>query len=146
MKLLQTYSGKDDWAFWIKEGDPVWYLQSSFEEKDLAKSAGFSWHGKKGDDGKWSGKKVWFTGDRDKAAKMADYADPLSEWGKDLMKRKVELTTSLSGSRQSVSYVEIPKPEGLEYMPFQKAGIEFCLNTKGGTKPSRGVLIADEMG
>ena len=144
MKLLQTYSGKDDWAFWIKEGGTVWYLQSSFEEKDLAKSAGFSWHGRKEPDGKWSGKKVWFTGDRDKAAKMADYADPMSEWGKDLMKRKVELTTSLSGSRQSVSYAEIPHPEGLDFLPFQRAGICYMRerkNTLLGDSPGLGKTV-----
>jgi hypothetical protein len=35
--------------------------------------------------------------------------------------------------------VELPHPAGLDYMPFQKAGIRYALERQG-------VLIADEMG
>ena len=42
-------------------------------------------------------------------------------------------------SRAAASDVVLPEPEGLSYMPFQKAGIEFCLDR-------RNALLADEMG
>ena len=42
-------------------------------------------------------------------------------------------------SSSITSNLEIPVPHGLEYLPFQKAGIEYCQNKKS-------VLLADEMG
>lgn len=42
-------------------------------------------------------------------------------------------------SRAAESDFEPPKPEGLEYRPFQKVGVQFCLD-----KP--GAFLADEMG
>lgn len=50
--------------------------------------------------------------------------------------------------------LRLPAPEGLFYLPFQRAGIAYALTRfraeaqKGGPDPSRGngVLIADEMG
>lgn len=49
-------------------------------------------------------------------------------------------------SRAATSDFEPPCPEGLSYMPFQKAGIHFLANRKGGSPSHSGVLIADEMG
>lgn len=39
----------------------------------------------------------------------------------------------------------IPKPDGLEYLPFQRGGIQYCLNVFGQANDA-GVLIGDEMG
>ena len=45
--------------------------------------------------------------------------------------------------------IDIPAPEGLKYLGYQKAGILFVLNALMPIKESHfvgGVLIADEMG
>mgnify|MGYP000939499091 CR=1 FL=1 len=42
-------------------------------------------------------------------------------------------------SRAAAADIELPRPEGLDYMPFQKAGIRYALDRAG-------VLIGDEMG
>lgn len=141
MKLLMTVDeGKNEWAPWVKCGDTVWYcLLKDFSEKEIPKGAGFSFHGRKGDDGQWTGKKVWWTKDKDKAAKLARYADQLSDWGKELNGLQVHLTASLAGSRKASTDVEFPHPEDLAYMPFQKAGIEYMLDRQN-------TLLADEMG
>lgn len=39
----------------------------------------------------------------------------------------------------------IPKPDGLEYIAFQRGGIQYCLNVFGQANDA-GVLIGDEMG
>ena len=45
-------------------------------------------------------------------------------------------------SEATCAAVDIPKPDGLDYYPFQKAGIRYCLNAFA----ANGVLIGDEMG
>ena len=45
-------------------------------------------------------------------------------------------------SEATSAAVDIPKPEGLDYYPFQKAGVRYCLNAFA----ANGVLIGDEMG
>jgi len=46
---------------------------------------------------------------------------------------------SIEQSRATSAEIELPHPEGLDYMPFQKAGIRYALERTG-------VLIGDEMG
>ena len=46
---------------------------------------------------------------------------------------------SVEQSRATSAEIDLPRPEGLDYMPFQKAGIRFALDRPG-------VLIGDEMG
>jgi len=141
MNLLRTIDeGQNEWAAWIKAGEPVYYCTSPYNDPDKAKpkACGFSFHGRKQPDGSWTGKKLWFTSDMDKAAKMADYA-PDCDWGNELRARKKQLEESLAGSRQSVSYTNFPHPEGLDYFPFQKAGIEYLANRTN-------TLLADDMG
>lgn len=46
---------------------------------------------------------------------------------------------AIEASRATVADIDLPKPEGLDYRPFQKAGIRYALDRNG-------VLIADEMG
>jgi SWI/SNF-related matrix-associated actin-dependent regulator 1 of chromatin subfamily A len=46
---------------------------------------------------------------------------------------------SIEASRATAADIDLPKPEGLDYRPFQKAGIRYALDRDG-------VLIADEMG
>lgn len=46
---------------------------------------------------------------------------------------------TIESSRATDAFIDIPSPEGLEYLPYQRAGIAFAANR-------RGTLIADEMG
>ena len=46
---------------------------------------------------------------------------------------------SIEASRATAADIDLPHPEGLDYRPFQKAGIRYALDRQG-------VLIADEMG
>lgn len=71
-----------------------------------------------------------------------------------------ERKAAVEASRANDAEIDVPCPEGLAYMPFQRGGVQYGLqrfgllnnqNRKGGMPiPSRGdscgVLIADEMG
>lgn len=52
---------------------------------------------------------------------------------------KKSRSEAIEASRATVADIDLPKPEGLDYRPFQKAGIRYALDRQG-------VLIADEMG
>jgi SWI/SNF-related matrix-associated actin-dependent regulator 1 of chromatin subfamily A len=56
-----------------------------------------------------------------------------STGGESFLRKRAEL------SRATQTTFEPPKPDGLEYLPFQKAGIEYCLGV-------RNALIADPPG
>ncbi len=130
MKLLTTIdNGNGDWARWVHEGDTVYYLQSTYDERMIPKTAGFGW---------CPTKKVWYTIDRDKAAKLAEYAVS-TELREELAGIKVHQTVSLAASRAASSTMEFPHPEGWDYYPFQKAGIEYSLQRVN-------TLNCDEMG
>ena len=142
MKLLTTIdNGQGEWGHWVNAGDTVYYCHIDYSEfgmKEIPKAAGFTFHGKKQPDGSWTGKKIWWTKDKDKAAKLAEYAIT-PELQKDLMDLKVQQTVSLAQSRQSVGFKDFPHPEGLDYFPFQKAGIEYM-----EVRPN--TLLGDDMG
>lgn len=99
-------------------------------EKEALKAAGISWP--PGQDGK--------------------FAEVL--WWQQIPAETVKAEQAKAeASRATDSAIELPCPAGLAYMGYQKAGIEYCLNifrgeqsTKKGNCPSRGALIADEMG
>ena len=99
-----------------------------YGEQYPAKSAGFRWDPKP---------KRWWTNDTDKALKLAEYADADLRTEFDTrLKAKAERREA---SRQTDADIEVPAPEGLAYMPFQRAGIAYALNREH-------TLIADEMG
>lgn len=101
---------------------------------------------------------IWQTSKPEAAARLAAYADePTREMLKDFIGKANEVATEahekakadIKLSRATDADIEIPAPEGLAYLPYQKAGIAYavCDLVKGGASPSRpGVLIADEMG
>jgi hypothetical protein len=113
--------------------------------KDAPKDAGFQWD---------KTRFCWVTHDPDKAAAIAQYAD---DGCRQALKEAKQLRAAAREASRAVDAgIEIPVPNGLEYMGFQRAGIAFALQQtaalKGGASPSlsnepqRGVLIADEMG
>ena len=120
----------------------VFVAESSYEEKDIPKAAGFWWHG----GGSWCaqgkckacnagfrGQKVWWTFKKESAAHLIEYADAAAT---------AELTTTaeaLVASRAVDSDLDIPVPAGLSYYPFQKAGIAYA-------HARENTLCGDEMG
>lgn len=108
--------------------DSKFICESTFAEKDIPKNAKFRWD---------ATNKYWWTDDPEKAELLNQYATPEAlELIKDLHQKKVE---TLESSKATNAEIEIPKPEGLEYLPFQKAGIAYA-------KDKVNTLIADEMG
>lgn len=99
--------------------------------KEFLKSQGMGW--KKLDDGTWE-----------------------IQWWAQLPADEVEARAKAEDlSRQADADFVPPSPEGLEYLPYQKAGVLYGLRCfgvdvgqmkKGGCPSRRGVLIADEMG
>lgn len=100
-----------------------------FETRHEPKAARFRWNPER---------KLWWTDDTRKAATLAQFADDKAkaELG-DI--RAPGITESRELSRAEDSDIEIPVPDGQEYMPFQRAGIAY-----GSVRSS--VLLADEMG
>ncbi len=105
---------------------------STYEERDIPKAAGFRWD---------PAKKQWWTDRQDKAARLAQFApDPLRT-------RLIEATATETAQRQETivasratdAAIDIPAPPGLEYLPYQKAGIAFAAARSN-------VLIGDDMG
>jgi SWI/SNF-related matrix-associated actin-dependent regulator 1 of chromatin subfamily A len=110
-----------------REGDRFIAI-STFAEKDIPKSAGFRWDREL---------KAWCTGDRLVAAKLADYADDTCR--EELAAAATERTEALAASRAVDADIDVPCPEGLEYRPYQRAGIAFA-----SARPAS--LIADQPG
>ncbi len=108
--------------------DGIFFCQSLYEEKAMPKSAGFLWN---------PIKKRWETKDVKKAMKLINYADGIAL---EKIKEKIrEIRTSIAMSKQISADIDIPKPDCLEYLPFQKAGIAYALERDV-------TLFADEMG
>src|SRR5579864_8975209 len=79
-------------------------------------------------------------------AKFTDYLDENAKAlffgdaaGQAAVAKEILKKESLQTSRATDAEIEIPRPEGLEYLPYQKAGIAYALQRKD-------TLIADEMG
>ncbi|MDR2426567.1 MAG: DEAD/DEAH box helicase [Endomicrobium sp.] len=101
---------------------------ADFMEREIPKRAGFRWDTKQ---------KQWVTTNVESAMKLLEYADPMTK--EILQKKKEELSATVEASKKAMANINLLRPQGLEYLPFQKAGIEFCMNR-------RNVLLADEMG
>lgn len=113
--------------YWQKHG--VYFAESNFGERAALKDAGFVWDK--------IVRKHWATHDPDVAGKLARYADPVCQAR--LAKAKQERSTAIYASMAHDSTWNFPVPDGLEYLPYQKAGIEYMIGL-----PSS--LCADDMG
>lgn len=139
IKLFKTTNQNDSWgafrkdndtpAHWIKTNCDIWWVDSSFDDKETVKAAGFSFHWKK---------MKWFTHEREKAAKLAEFAVDI-DIRNDLTGLKIHQNTSLEGSRAASTNRILLHPEGCEYLPFQNAGIEYMIARSN-------TLLADDMG
>jgi SWI/SNF-related matrix-associated actin-dependent regulator 1 of chromatin subfamily A len=116
----------------------IWYANCPYEERNIPKEAGFWWHGGRTcapgcracllDIGK-----KWWTPHGEKVTTLIDFCD---------IKAREALTKIVQAeadSRALSSDIEVPVPDGLEYLPFQKAAIEYSI-TRDRT------LLSDEMG
>lgn len=103
----------------IEKNGNEWIVRFKFDlaTKDFVKSLGFWFDGTR---------KVWYTNDPVVAAKL-DPDSPLNA------------AKQVEASKATDSAVDIPKPKGLEYLPYQKAGIAYAIQ-----RPA--TLVADEMG
>lgn len=119
----------------------VWVANFSFDNKHIPKGAGFWWHPEPNGprcrpncQGCKAGlKKKWWTPFAEKAALLIDHCDDKAKAALEPHMHKVE------ASKATDVDVELVGPDGLEYLPYQKAGIVYALGRKG-------TLIADEMG
>ena len=102
--------------------------ESTFQEKDILKAARWCWN---------PDIKAWWTDDPAKAAKLVEFAD--EDTKSELEKIADERTKKLAASSAKDAKISVPVPKGLEYMPFQRAGIAFGMSRDN-------VLIGDEMG
>lgn len=100
---------------------------SSFEQKDIVKAAGFIWT--RLVPGKWA------TADPAIAAKLRNP----EQLQRAQQQEQEQHAATVVLSRAADADVALPAPDGLAYLPFQRAGIQYALD-----RPH--VLIADEMG
>ncbi|HPT97749.1 MAG TPA: ATP-dependent helicase, partial [Armatimonadota bacterium] len=113
-----------------EDGRSRWECISNYAERTIPKEAKFTWDPD-------PDVKRWYTHDLSKAVKLSAYADPIT---RQRLEREVKLRKELrEASHATDADVDLPRPEGLDYLPFQRAGILV------GTKINN-VLIADEQG
>jgi SWI/SNF-related matrix-associated actin-dependent regulator 1 of chromatin subfamily A len=110
--------------------DNRYILLTDYEERAVPKGAGFRWS---------PADRHWWTADLDKAQAVAGAADLSPEAEEALGAAAQAQRDSLAASSAQATDIEVPAPDGLEYRPFQVAGIAYAL-----ARPS--TLIADEMG
>ena len=106
----------------------VYVWKGGFASKHLPKDAGFRWD---------PANKLWWTKDAEKAMKLSGYADDRTLAR--IMSAVQRLKEDIAASMATDADLDIPSPEGLEYLPYQKGGIAFSQGREG-------TLIADEMG
>lgn len=99
-------------------------LECSFHDREVARYLGFKWDAEI---------KCWYSSVKKHNKKIKDYTD------QDFIKIKNRLQENIELSYSTDADIDIPKPDGLEYLPFQKAGVSFINRNKQ-------VLLGDEMG
>jgi SWI/SNF-related matrix-associated actin-dependent regulator of chromatin subfamily A-like protein 1 len=106
----------------------------SYSEKDYPQKAGFIWDKIL--------PKTWATKEAGLAYKLIRFADANAL--KAISEYMQKATTNIEGSRAKESTATLPCPSNVEYLPFQKAGIDYIAKQISSGKS--GVLLADEMG
>ena len=126
----------------LRHEDGVFVFECDYLSKEIPRASGFSWHflpcNRKDCKACEIGiEKAWITTDFFTAQKLLQYADESAQQALDLY--KASLDDVLQASRAEDADIFIPAPDGLEYLPYQKAGVAFAADRSG-------TLIADEMG
>lgn len=136
----------------------VWYFEGPFETKDIAKRALWFFHGEDCSTKPWPckacpagvPKKVWWTDAETKLGDLVRHYDeatgdkPLLVFANETtatLARHLARETSetIAGSSATDADVDLPRPAGQNYLPYQRAGIAYALSRKN-------VLFGDEMG
>jgi len=126
----------------IKKQGAAWYAEATYQERVLLKAAGFLWHG----GGCWKTcvgckenvpLRVWWTAKVENASRLTDYAEGTTK--NELEAASAGRKATLAASRATDADIQIPAPDGLTYLPFQRAGIAYAMARES-------TLIADEMG
>ena len=112
----------------LKENNGKFLWLGGFDTKHLPKEAGFRWD---------PDRKVWWTQFIDNASKLLNYATP--ELKEKLQKHLENKSESIIASKAATAEIDPPVPAGLQYLPFQKAGISYALKHTN-------VLLGDSMG
>jgi len=94
----------------FKQGVFIW--QGAFEEKHHVANSGFTWHRPKG---------PWYTRDLVIANCFRSVAEG------EALTRLEHLDEAVKSSRRAEADIDIPRPGGLEYYPFQRAGVSFLI-------------------
>ncbi len=114
----------------------LYYCENDYAERERVKAAGFRYNH---DEFRWE------SIDDLCALKLIEFARGPTLERLEAFRDSAQKAVALSRSEDSD--IQIPVPEGLEYLPFQKGGVEYCVEKfEEGACPSPGVLIADQMG
>lgn len=113
--------------YWSTERDR-YEAESEYKDKDTVKAAGFWWDPKE---------RMWWTAKDEYAQRLIEFAEP--ECKERIEGAAKERGQALEASHAKESDINVPAPDGLELMPFQKAGVAFCMNREN-------VLIGDSPG
>jgi len=108
----------------IKHDGTEFFAVATYEERLPLKEAGFWWDKEK---------RRWWTKKTEIAVKLEQWMDESAR------ERVLAFKAEIEKSKAADADIEIPVPVGLEYMPFQKAGVAYAL-----ARP--GTLFGDEMG
>lgn len=108
--------------------DKCFVFNVSYNERDVAKAAGFTWN---------PTKRRWETWDETRAAQVIRYADHAAR--ERLVVVADNSVRAVDASCAVAADINVPAPTGKEYRPFQLAGIAYALARKD-------TLIGDEMG
>nr|ACD75438.1 AMDV4_9 [uncultured virus] len=117
----------------------VFFTESRYEEKDVIKRSGLRWN---------PAMRRWETTDIKVVESLIQTLHNTSgeefnviteEVKSAIFEKKNKIAEILKKSMSATSDIQIPHPVNLDYLPFQKAGIDFISSQKN-------VLVADEMG
>ena len=133
------------------EGGVFALRNSGYEERAIPKAAGWRWHGGDCRSGCKAcaariGLKVWWTDDDQKVAgivRQAKAAGATCEMPESVQQASAAVSERIEASRATDAVVDLPVPEGLAYLPYQRAGIAFAIET---WRAGRGVLLGDDCG
>jgi len=118
-----------------------WVAKYPYAQKDIPKQAGFQWHG----GGKWcdSGRCVACKGKLPTKRWWTNKAECVARLEAECDAEALELLhghrTTVQASKATDADIDVPKPDGYDYLPYQRAGIAYAMS-----RPN--TLIGDEMG
>jgi SWI/SNF-related matrix-associated actin-dependent regulator 1 of chromatin subfamily A len=129
--VVMTWDTEQEFPKYYKATENVtgWFIvETNFEQSALVSK-------KKGGAGFWWTPeiKAWRTNKLEIASKLIDYADDAAA------AQLTDYISALEDSRATDADIEIPCPEGLAYLPYQRGGIAYAMSRES-------TLFGDEMG